>query len=240
MKVLVVSPHFDDVPLSLGQSLRDGRLSECDVSVRVVFGQTNWSTRLHPTRRRAPLVTAWRRCEEAVAARIFGYRIRSEGFEEAILRTGELDSSIFRGEADARADPLTEPIRARMAAWRAEADEMWVPAGLGRHIDHRIVACAAAELVADGTRGVSFYEDRPYASFLDDDAIAGELEELGLDLEPVDVSGPIAESTQRTVARCYPSQMDDFFREAQRHDRSSGRPERLWKPVTPPGPAGSR
>ncbi|MCZ7629358.1 MAG: hypothetical protein M5U19_09945 [Microthrixaceae bacterium] len=67
--VLVVSPHFDDVPLSLGQSLTDGELSRARrVRVRVVFGRTNWTTRLHPTRGRAPVVSAWRRVEELLAA----------------------------------------------------------------------------------------------------------------------------------------------------------------------------
>ncbi|MGI9577721.1 MAG: hypothetical protein ACR2OH_05960, partial [Microthrixaceae bacterium] len=67
--VVVVSPHYDDVPLSLGQSLTDGLLSQADrVEVRVVFGRTNWSVQLHPTRGRAPVVTAVRRAEEAVAA----------------------------------------------------------------------------------------------------------------------------------------------------------------------------
>jgi hypothetical protein len=117
---------------------------------------------------------------------------------------------------------------------------MWVPAGLGRHLDHRIVARAAAELVQGGMTGVGFYEDRPYASYLDEDAMAQELGDLGLELGPEDVSGPIGEATQRLVARCYPSQMDDFFRDAQRHDRESGRPERVWWPFTPPDRGGSR
>lgn len=239
-KVLVVSPHFDDVPLSLGQSLRDGVLSSAAVEVRVVFGRTNWSTRVHPTRRRAPVVTVWRRAEEALAARRFGYRVRSEAFEEVILRSGDMDVASFRGEADPVEDPLYRPIRQCLARWRAEAEELWVPAGLGRHLDHRIVARAAAELVQRGETGVAFYEDRPYASYLDEHDMAAELAELGLALEPEDVSGPISEATQRLVARCYPSQMDTFFRDAQRHDRASGRPERVWRPVTPPDPGGSR
>jgi LmbE family N-acetylglucosaminyl deacetylase len=238
--VTVVSPHFDDVPLSLGQSLRDGVLSTREVSVRVVFGRTNWSSRLHPTRRRAPLITAWRRAEEAVAARRFGYRVRCEAFEEAILRSGSLDPSGFRGETDVSTDPLYDPVRGRLQQWEAMTDELWVPAGLGRHVDHRIVAWAAADLVRSGATGVRFYEDRPYASYLGEEALSDELAELGLDLVPEDVSGPIAETTQKIVGSCYRSQMSSFFREAQRHDRESGRPERVWRPVTPGDPAGSR
>ena len=67
----IVSPHFDDVPLSLGQSLRDGALSRCDVRVRVAFGRTNWTNWVHPTASRATPIGWWRRLEESVAARRF-------------------------------------------------------------------------------------------------------------------------------------------------------------------------
>ena len=83
-RVLVVSPHFDDAPLSLGQSLLDGALASCDVHVHVVFGRTNWTRWVHPTPGRAPLVSAWRRGEELLSSRVFGYRLsvgRVDGLE---------------------------------------------------------------------------------------------------------------------------------------------------------------
>lgn len=233
---MVVSPHFDDVPLSLGQSLLTGALAEATaVRVKVVFGRTNWSVKLYPTRRRAPLVTGWRRAEEALAARRFGYRVDVAPLEEVILRTGSTDPESFRGEADPRDDALFEPVLRRLRQWREEGDELWVPAGLGGHLDHRIVAMAAARVVADGDGSVpiAFYEDRPYASFLDGAEIAGQLGALGLRLESVDVSGPIDPSTQAAVRRCYRSQMDDYFSAAQQRDLDEGRPERIWRPMPP-------
>ena len=229
--VTVVSPHYDDVPLSGGQSLVDGDLSRAEVTVWVAFGRTNWSVKMHPSRRRAPVITLWRRAEEQLAARRFGYRVRSDSLEEVILRTGSLDSESFRNDEPLDEDELVIRLVALMKRWRGGADELWVPAGIGRHVDHRIVAMAAAELVRGGETGVAFYEDRPYAADYDDGEMLGEMAELGLDLEPRIVSGPVRESTHRAVQRIYRSQMDDYFLAAQRKDLELGRPERVWVPA---------
>ena len=230
-RVMVVSPHYDDVPLSLGQSLLDGDLSRAaSVEVRIVFGRTNWSVPLHPTPGRAPLITAWRRAEEAAAALRFGYRVRAEPFEEVILRTGSLDPESFRNGAGVDTDALVGRIAARLWAWRTEVDALWLPAGLGRHLDHRVVAHAGASLVRRGADGIAFYEDRPYTAFLSQSELEEQLADLGLQLVPVAVSGPITATPQRWVRRIYRSQMDPYFVQAQDHDRTGGDPERIWVP----------
>ncbi len=231
--VLVVSPHFDDVPLSLGQSLLDGSLAAASrVDVRVVFGRTNWCLQLHPTRRRARVVTAWRRAEEAAAARRFGYRIRAEPLEEAILRTGTLDAEEFRS-GGASGDPLVGAVEALLWQWRTEADVLWMPAGVGRHVDHEIVAAAGARLAAADPSSIAFYEERPYTSWLDLEGIEAQVADLGLDLTAVSVSGAISADTQRSVGRIYRSQIDAEFESGQRFDRDQGRTERVWVPALP-------
>lgn len=230
--VLVVSPHYDDVPLSLGQSLLDGALAGASrVDVRVVFGRTNWSVKLHPTRRRAPAITAVRRTEEAVAARRFGYRVRSADLEEAILRSGTLAAETFRGEDDISSDPLLRRIEAMCWSWRTEADLLWMPAGIGRHVDHRLVAHAGVNMVRSGATGFAFYEERPYTAYMTEEEIAAEVDSLGLGLQPYAVSGPILERTQRRVRRIYRSQMVEYFETAQVRDRAAGRTERVWMPA---------
>ena len=52
-KVLVLSPHYDDVPLSLVTSLTSGALSHCEVRSLVVFGRSNWTRWFEPTPGRA-------------------------------------------------------------------------------------------------------------------------------------------------------------------------------------------
>lgn len=227
--VTIVSPHFDDVALSLGQSLRDGELSRARrVRVRVVFGRTNWTTRFHPTRRRAPLVSAWRRAEELLAALRFGYTVRVADLEEVILRSGSTDPASYRDVDLATEDPLVSRVTAMMRTWMRSADVLLVPAGLGGHLDHRIVATAGVRAVRAGLGPVGFYEDRPYVAYMSDAEVAAELAGLGLSLSPRDVSGAIEASTQRAVRRIYRSQMDEYSTLAQALDLDTGRPERVW------------
>jgi len=230
--VTIVSPHFDDAPLSLGQSLLDGALAGCRVRVEVVFGRTNWTRWVHPTRGRAPAISRWRRGEEAVAQAHFGYRVRSQRWEESILRTGELDADVFRdAAAPVEADPLVPAVAGRLRRVRGGGGLVLFPAGLGNHVDHRIVAAAGVLLAGEHDDHLAFYEDRPYVSFLEPGERDEQLRRLGPELEPVDVSGPVTESLHRWLRRCYPSQIDDLFVDAMARDRSTGARERLWFPV---------
>jgi LmbE family N-acetylglucosaminyl deacetylase len=116
-------------------------------------------------------------------------------------------------------------------------DLLLVPAGLGGHVDHRIVALAAASLAggagSDGGQGapLGFYEDRPYVAHLDPEAVTAQLAALGLELEARAVSGPVSAATQRRVRRCYPSQIDEYFVEAMERDLAAGAVEQVWFPA---------
>jgi hypothetical protein len=205
------------------------------VRVPVAFGRTNWTTWVHPTPGRARPVGWWRRAEEAVAARSFGYRWTAAGWQEALLRWGTIDNERL---LDPWADLSDEPLVDELAGWLrsvadgADAPELLlVPAGLGGHVDHRIVATAAARVAGVLRCPVGFYEDRPYTAYLGADEIDAQLATLGLDLEVRTVSGPVSGSTQRRVRRAYPSQMDPYFLDAMARDVGAGAVERVWFPV---------
>jgi hypothetical protein len=233
-RVTVISPHFDDVPLSLGESLRAGVLSRCRVEVHVAFARTDWTRWMHPSPARAPFVGALRRSEEFLASRFFGYRFRTGRWAEVVLRTGELDPASF---IDPDRELSGEPLVGEIGAWLddlcAGADStrpelLLVPAGLGGHLDHRIVATAAA-----GRRlpvQVGFFEDRPYASYLDDEARGRQLAILGAGLERVEFSPPVRPATQRLARICYPSQIDRYFADAMDRDLRAGVRESVWFP----------
>lgn len=244
-RVLVVSPHFDDVPLSLGESLRTGALSECRVRVQVVFGRTNWTRWFHPTPARAHLAGLIRRTEELAASLRFGYRWRTGSWAESVLRTGELDAARFLDpDRDLSAEPLVAEVRdwLRTVVSEEGPDLMLVAGGLGGHVDHRIVARAAAGLVGQLGVPIGFYEDRPYVAYLDPAEIGRQLGEVerslgglpnaldAVPLESVDVSGPVTAATQRWVRRCYPSQIDEYFVASMELDLSGRRCERVWFP----------
>jgi LmbE family N-acetylglucosaminyl deacetylase len=228
-EVLVVSPHFDDAPLSLGQSLLDGALSTRRVSVAVVFGRTNWTRWVHPTPGRAPVVGCWRRMEETAAALAFGYRWRASSGVEAILR-GVVGDDLLDPARTVDGDPSLPPLRDWLDAQRRPGRLVLVPAAIGGHVDHQLVARAGADLVAAGAAGIGFYEDRPYASFLSPDELAEQVSLLRVPLRPVEVSGPVGERCHRLLRRCYPSQLDDYFLDAMAADRARGAVERVHLP----------
>lgn len=232
-KVMVVSPHFDDVPLSLGESLRNGELRQHRVFVNTVFGRTNWTSRIHPTSGRASAVSRWRRLEEAVASKVFRYRWSAADWSEVILRTGDLDSTTFLdAEADLASEPLVDEIRdwieRQMDAQSDRPDLVLAPAGLGGHRDHMIIAVATSRSVAMSEVPIGFYEDRPYRAYLGDDEIRDHVRRLVPDAVPVVVSPPIRTSTQRLVRACYPSQMTPYFREAMELDAAAASTESVW------------
>jgi LmbE family N-acetylglucosaminyl deacetylase len=226
--VTIVSPHYDDAPLSLGQSLLDGALSRCRVRVEVVFGRSNFTRWFHPTRGRALPVTVWRRGEEALAQAAFGYRVGTSSWEEVVLRSGELDAERLLDPTV----PLDEELVADLTSWmrrlRGHGAVLLVPAGVGGHVDHRLVAEAGRRLADEHPDRLGFYEDRPYVSMVGPDAVVERLRSLRPDLEPVDVSATVTDRLHRLLQRCYPSQVEGLFMDAMASDRAAGARERVW------------
>lgn len=230
MRILAVAPHYDDVPLSLGQSLMDGVLAHHQVTTGVVFGRSNWTLWFHPTRPRWPLATAIRTVEERRNARRFGYQLIVAPREEAMLRLDSNDADAFvHAQIDPRGTAEFEAVLRLLTGWASGFDATLVPAGVGRHLDHLIVAEAGVELARRG-HPVGFYVDRPYASFTDEqgntepmDRSALPLSALGASLTEVQMSGPISAAKHRRM--WYPSQFDQLFTDAQRLDEREGRTE---------------
>lgn len=239
--VTVISPHFDDVALSLGQSLRDGRLSKHDIRVRVAFGRTNWTGWVHPTADRARYVSVWRRMEETLASMAFGYRWTAANWPEVILRTGDLSPDEI---LDVAADLSSEPLVGELARWistvlrapqgdgrrNSPPELLLVASGLGGHLDHRILATAAASVAARTGAPIGFYEDRPYSAYLSNEERDRHMASFGLNLQPVATSLKVKRSTQTLARLCYPSQMSPYFRDAMDLDRQVNAVERVWFP----------
>ncbi|MFN8052086.1 MAG: hypothetical protein U0Q22_11650 [Acidimicrobiales bacterium] len=233
MKVLVVSPHFDDAPLSLGQSLLDGELSGHRVTVGVVYSRSNWTRWFHPTRARWPLATAIRLAEEARNAVRFRYRVRRGGLEEVVLRTGELDSSTFlSSDFDAAASSELPSVLTVLGKWAPSYDVVIAPLGIGDHVDHRLCAEAARRIAADTGAAMAFYEDRPYACVLTEEQLAEAASAIDPRLVRRPVSGPMGPGKHSRI--WYPSQFDEFFLTAIALDQENARAEHVW--VLPDSP----
>ena len=225
LKILIVSPHYDDAPLSLGQSLMDGVLSDHEVTVGVIYGRSCYTRWFFPTPRRTRLATTIRQVEERVNARRFGYRRRWAKLEEAGLRLGSNHTDvILNPETDPRADPSFEEARALVTSWMADYDATIFPLSIGDHIDHRIATAIGLDLL-DAGEMVSFFEDRPYINFTDTPT-AELAHAVRPGLEARTVSGPITVEKYNTV--WYPSQMTPLFYASLKQDDAEQQSEHLW------------
>lgn len=144
---LYLSPHLDDAVLSCAAGILRRVEEGARVVVATLFSEGD------------PVRHALRRAHDEAA-------LRQAGAEA--VHVGLLDAP-YRGIAQTFAGLTgTEPegevidtIRASVVALAAaiEPDEIWLPTGIGGHVDHRAVF-AARDVCGDRAR---FYADRPYA-----------------------------------------------------------------------------
>ncbi len=231
----MLSPHYDDAPLSLGQSMLDGELSRHRVTVGVPFGRSNWTIWFHPKRWRWPIASAIRLGEEARNAWRFTYRVRLGGLEEAVLRTGNLSSEGFLDPTFAAGESGDlDSVTDQLEKWVSGYDVVVAPLGIGDHVDHQLVAEAARRLMERGT-AVAFYEDRPYAVLLEESDLLAAAKKIDPRLVRRPVSGPMQRNKHERI--WYPSQFDEFFLTAIDLDESGGRREHMWVLPDSPWPA---
>lgn len=185
--VVVLSPHLDDGVLSCG-ALLAYLAHQCDVTVVTVFTEAApppWSL---PVRRRLRAVGmdaetwfAHRRAEDTAVLAEIGAAVVHLGLREAPYRrsdggTGPLRwwrwptyptvrfdahrGRIARADAGLPAEigaRVSEVVRAR------EARVIFVPLGIGRHVDHLLTRRAAHHLRQHLRSRIVYYSDFPYS-----------------------------------------------------------------------------
>lgn len=226
---VVLSPHYDDMPLSMGATAARLAAAGRLVTDLVVFGAEPVGVDLH--RFAADHHIAW----GLSAAEVIAARRTEEAAATSILATGSdtlsLFDAIYRGDhytSDARLfgppasaeDGLPARIVAEaIAATPRDADtggdagvRYYAPLAVGGHVDHRL-AFRAARLLHEAGHEVWLYEDLPYAmigSNLSErlEAIAAE----GLAIE-VAARVPVAVAWDRKLdaIMAYPSQLQTVF-----------------------------
>jgi LmbE family N-acetylglucosaminyl deacetylase len=221
---MFLSPHYDDIPLSTGATVRllsdEGRTPE----TTVVFGSEPDSTQplsdfaqsLHDAWGfTAGEVIASRRSEEAAAAEVLGSMERVLPFRDAIYRERHYlsDDDLF-GLPAAAEDDLPAAIAASLdlPARPTRDVRIYAPLGVGRHVDHQIVQRAATRLAETGWE-VWYYEDIPYA--LKPGALEARLAELAT-TAPLEVAALIPArptwEAKLDAILSYPSQLETVFR----------------------------
>jgi LmbE family N-acetylglucosaminyl deacetylase len=221
---LFLSPHYDDIPLSAGATVRllsnHGHAPES----LVVFGSepdpalplTPFARQLHAVwGLTAEAVIASRRAEEHTASAILGAQSGVLPFRDAIYR-GELylsDDDLFDVPSETEALLPGEIVASlRLAPSPEPAARIYAPLGIGRHVDHQLVFRAGTELASRGW-DVWFYEDIPYAlkpgapeSRLDEITTSTPLEQVAR------VPAATAWEAKLDASLSYPSQLETVFR----------------------------
>ena len=181
-RILVIEPHMDDAILSVGGlmwSLRDS----CDFTLATVGGRSNFTSYYMMERdffdvRR---VTNLRTAESALVMRLLGGKHIDMGLPEAPLRYHDgnwtlewfkrhrkaigafIGHSGTEDELELWSNAIERLIR------DSEAEEIWMPLGIGSHADHELTRNACLRVLERLTeltsrRAVFLYQDVPYAS----------------------------------------------------------------------------
>ena len=220
---LFLSPHYDDIPLSAGATVRLLADHGLAPETLVVFGSepdrdrplSAFAEEMHERwGLTANEVVASRQAEEAAAATELGAQTRILPFQDAIYRGDSyLSNEDLFGSPAIEEMSLPKAIAASLdlADSPDATTRIYAPLGVGKHVDHQIVYLAGQELAGKGWE-VWFYEDIPYA--LRPMALDTRLAEIGAATRLEPVARIPAESTwDRKIDAIlrYPSQLETVF-----------------------------
>ncbi len=273
MHALVLEPHADDAALSIGgRILATARAPDTRVTILTVAPHSTFTRDWYDGVQRldADAVTRLRTTESRRAAAILGAQHAVMDEAEATVRFAP--SAAWQADfprvsaafsAFFGALPFAEDVRAWAERIGAQLDHhapdaLWIPLGVGEHVDHRLVRDAA--LTALGARAregrpkieVLLYEDLPYAHHDPEHAarVLATLEAAGARLEPTVLDLGATLALKQDAVAAYASQTDDtgtFARVVHTHAEAIGaalgpgrfgeRAHRLLTLGGPPDPA---
>jgi LmbE family N-acetylglucosaminyl deacetylase len=204
---IVFSPHPDDAALSPGGFLCSGRFGPIQI---VTFFSRSVHSLLGPGEAAATRV---REMEERCYAEALGAAVTLLDLPEALLRGKRTAFELIFWEDGEAEEQMRSEIGAALdeLPLDLETADLFIPLGVGNHIDHVLVRDAVLRLLPARRKrldGVWFYEELPYAAvFPDRSRVLGALSALGTDFKPrlVDVTRSIGEKLE--LLRIYQSQL---------------------------------
>jgi LmbE family N-acetylglucosaminyl deacetylase len=179
-RVLIIEPHMDDAALSVGGTMWLRR-NECEFTVATLAGISNFTTYYMLLRGFFEIgeVTALRKAESALVLRHVGGRHMTVDLLEAPLRYKHARWSLdwYKQHREAVSAFLRHsPGPRELEEWSAaiarllasvDAEEIWMPLGVGLHVDHQLTRDACLRVITANPglvlgRQLRFYEDVPY------------------------------------------------------------------------------
>ena len=228
---MILAPHCDDVPLSLGGTLLEGYFGT-DVHVVIVYSKSRYTkdqrgdALLEPT-------TSTRKKEEMLAAISAGYSVSFLDFGEPFVRAGfDTLDDICDEKREPQIDPVWPMVLATIETTLKSHDGLVLaPLGCGSHVDHRMLNMAFRHILNWTTNCIpALYEDLPYAANCDPEVLRSLAKEntprigdLGRLKLPVPSIGG-----KRALLSLYESQMTDEYSEAVTKHWLVHRCEHIW------------
>lgn len=178
-KIMVFEPHSDDAALSVGGTMLK-MMNQCEFTIVTLASRSNFTSYYYSNRDyfETEKITKLRLEESSLFARSVNGRHHNLNLNEAVLRyfDGNWSHEWFkenRGSVSAfqshrySAQELEKWINTVYSCLQnGEFDEVWIPAGIGEHVDHALTRDASLQAIARYSPTidiVKMYEDVPYA-----------------------------------------------------------------------------
>ncbi len=224
---VILSPHFDDAPLSCGGLIATLAASGQPVEVRTVFGGSPAPNKIPATPITRDLHQRWavgddpvavRAAEdEAAILRLGATYKRLTVFADCVYRTSRAGLALYPSEQSLFSMVHPDDTAANLLPTVGMPTEpfiaaVYAPLAAGHHVDHQIVRDWGINLqVHRSVTSVKFYEDYPYTR--DVAAVEAALSVF----EPLRLRPEITYLSEDAVAakldaiRCYRSQLSTFW-----------------------------
>lgn len=226
-----ISPHDDDVPFSLGESL----LNCCFPNSLVITVFSISKSTIDNSDDNVGRVTKSRKNEHRDFFRLTSdTKIEYLDRLDAPLRLGIADQNVFQSMPSEsgiiESDVIIKSIKNSMC----EDSILFAPFGLGGHIDHVLVYNAVCSLCKTGFP-IVFFEDLPYASRIKYSKLENHIHDtqylIGRPLKAIDIQIPV-DCQKKPDALClFKTQvnnqiLDEIIGYTRRNDNYSA--ERIW------------
>jgi len=230
MRVLFVSPHADDVCLSVGAIIAGMTTEKAIVTVfsRSAWAEPDWDG---PTDIEA--ISAVRAEEDRRYCALRGLDHHALGLEDSAVRHG-MSGNLRRPSGDEPALVRAAARGIREVVETGAFDLVFGPLSIGGHADHRVCR-KAVEVVRDEIgENVLFYEDVPYVMELSLRALDRSARRVGRKARPLLCGTRVPVEDKRADFSLYASQRNrDVVEAVRRHsDRLSALTERVTRGVT--------
>ncbi len=260
-RVVVIEPHMDDAALSVGGTMWLRR-NECEFIVVTAAGISNYTIYYSRDCEYFDIetISTLRRAESALFVRLLGGRHIALDRLEAPLRYRDgrwpldwfqrhrriINAFVYHCAGPHEHEEWSSSLAEAVARLRPE--EIWMPLGVGNHIDHEMIRSACLHLMAGDPELLSryvirLYQDVPYAGRFPfhTDLIVDALREAGARIEEERVDIANAVPAKIRLMSIFKSQFEiDRFRPwVEECARVAGAPmwdygELLYRVMSPP------